>query len=311
MPQKPSAERKTFFQLFPQLFLFPLLIVTVAVLVWLLFVASAQDNRSVAELISDLQVGGAHARKQDAYTLAQKAKATTGKDEYFSAENTRQLLALVDQVEKRGDDPELLKFLTLAVGRAGRPEMTVPVMTRLALDETSPPEARVQATWALGLSRSPQAAETLMKVVEMHSDAASWEFRWNALAGLSNLGEPDAQPLLRRALEDPRRELRWSAACWLANVFNDASGVDTLRSLVDWSFLDEQRGEQGQLLTHEQKEGYLLQALEGLARVQGEGALDVIEEKASEDRSPKVRNAALKLKGEILAGRENGVAEAR
>ncbi|MBI4606351.1 MAG: hypothetical protein HY721_30670, partial [Planctomycetes bacterium] len=45
--QRPH--RKSFAQLFPQLFLFPLLIATVGVLVYLFFIASAQDTRSVEE----------------------------------------------------------------------------------------------------------------------------------------------------------------------------------------------------------------------------------------------------------------------
>jgi hypothetical protein len=39
-----------------------------------------------------------------------------------------------------GDEAEFRTFLTLAAGRAGLPELTLPVMTRIASDPDSPPQ---------------------------------------------------------------------------------------------------------------------------------------------------------------------------
>ena len=289
------GQQKTFFELLPQLFLFPLLIVTVCVLVWLLFIASAQDHRSAEELVSDLQSGGSHGRKQDAYALALKARELSQEGQYFTADVTRQLLAFVARERRLAEDPEFLEFLVMAVGRAGEPAQTVPVMTQLALDVESPPQARMWAVRALGLSGAPTAGASLLHVLATHPDPKDWEFRWNALAGLVNLRSSGAVEYLKRALQESRRELRWSAACWLAQAYGDGEGRAVLEGLTDWDFLDQQVGDSGAELTQEQKEKYMMMALEGFVRLDGRGALPLLKAKSEEVRSPGVQNLALTL----------------
>ena len=307
------SERKSFLELVPQLFLFPLIIVTIGVLVYLLFIASAQDNRTVEELIADLQSGGAHGRRQDAYTLSQRAIDIRSRGDYFTDAATRSLLSMVEKGES-GGDPELFQFLTLAAGSAGRPELTVPAMVRISRSEASPEKARMYAVRALGLSRpaesaSPEvrqameeAAMALREVVARHDEPEAWEFRWNALAGLANLRRREAVPLLHGALGEARREIRWSAACWLATFFQDGEGASTLEQLVDWDYLDGEIGDHRRELTAQEKEYYMLMALEGLVRLRGREAAPLLEEKARDRRSLKVRNSALKLKEEVLSG---------
>jgi len=302
MAAAANAERKTFMQLFPQLFLFPLLIVTVCVLVWLLFVASAQDNRTVDELLSDLESGGTHARKQDAYALAMKAREMTAAGEYFSREASERLLAFMERERQRQDDPEFLEFLVMAVGRGGEPAVTIPVMAPMALDDSGPLHARIWAVRALGLSGSSEAAGALLQLLDGPQDPLRWELRWNALGGLVNLREKRVVPHLRQAVGAPRRELSWSAACWLANSFGDDAGRSVLEALVDWEFLDLQVGDQGRELTHLQKEKYMLMALGGLARLGGPGVPELLKQKSEETRSPQVRDLALRLLQEAETG---------
>jgi HEAT repeat protein len=294
-----ARQQKTFLELLPQLFLFPLLIVTVCVLVWLLFIASAQDNRSAEELVSDLQSGGSHGRKQDAYALALKARELSQDGQYFSADVTRQLLAFVARERQLAEDPEFLEFLVMAVGRAGDPAQSVPVMTGLALDPATPPQARIWAVRALGLSGASTAGSSLLLVLASHREAGDWEFRWNALAGLVNLRSPAAVEHLRRALQETRRELRWSAACWLAMTYSDGEGRSVLEDLTDWAFLDQQMGEDSNQLTLQQKEKYMMMALEGLVRLDGRGALPLLKAKREERRSPGVQDLVLRLIGNL------------
>lgn len=283
------VRRPTFGEQLPQLFLFPLLIVVVGTMVYLFFIASGKDQRTIPELIADIETGSEHARKQDAYALALQVQEMEA-GQYLSRELTRKLLNLMARFE---DDPEFCTFVTLAAGRAGVPELTLPVMTRIAADPDSPPEIRMNAVHALALSRSPDAAAVLKQVIETHSARDEWEFRQRALAGLANMRHPDGVPLLRAALGDTERAVRWSAACWLAKFYKDGSGIDTLESLVSWDFLDRQRG--GRELTFVEKELYMIQALEGLAAVKGEAARPVLERLRADERSPKVRDAAIRL----------------
>jgi hypothetical protein len=294
---RDRIERKSFGQLFPQLFLFPLLLVVVGVLVWLFFIASAQDGRSVSELIADIESGGAHARRQDAYALALKARDVSAGGGRFSSEETRKLLRLLDRVK---DEDDLAEFATLALGRAGDPDLTLGFMSRLALADDTPAATRLHAVQALALSGSPRALETLYDVIERRQDPESWELRWIALAGAANIRDISGIPYLRKALAEPRREMRWSAACWLAIFFGEPSGRDVLWQLADWSYLDAERGDQRQELLQAQKELYMGMALQGLHRIDKEKSLDLLKEKARDRRSVKVRDVAQAL----LEGKE-------
>jgi hypothetical protein len=298
-PHQPR-ERKSFGQLFPQLFLFPLLLVVVGVLVWLFFIASAQDGRSVSELVADIESGGAHARRQDAYTLALKARevsSSAGGMGRFSTEETRKLLRLLERVKGEND---LEQFVTLALGRAGDPDLTLDLMSRLALADDTPAATRVHAVQALALSRSPRALDTLYQVLDQRLEPESWEIRWIALAGAANIRHESGIPYLRRALAEPRREMRWSAACWLAIFFGEPSGKDILWKLADWQYLDQERGDQRQELHPTQKELYMGMALQGLHRIDKEKSMDLLREKARDGRSVKVRDVAQAL----LEGKE-------
>lgn len=291
------VRRPTFGEQLPQLFLFPLLIVVVGTMVYLFFIASGKDQRTIPELIADIETGGEHARKQDAYALALQVQAMES-GQYLSRELTRKLLDLMRRFE---EEAEFCKFLTLAAGRAGVPELTLPVMTKLALDSESPPQTRMNAVHALALSRSPKAVPALKEILRTHRSDDQWEFRQRALAGLANQRHPDGIPLLRAALGDTERAVRWSAACWLANFYGDGSGLETLERLVSWEFLDSQQG--GRPLRFREKELYMIQALEGLAAVQGGEARGVLERLSRDERSPKVRDAALRLlEGGLEAG---------
>lgn len=283
------ARAKSFGQLFPQLFLFPLLLVTVGVLVWLFFIASAQDNRSVEDMISDMESGGAHARAQDAYALALKANDLSQKGEFFSAESTRRIFSLLERLK---DEENLTEFLTLALGGAGTPEISLPLMIKMALAPETAPKARLNAVYALGLSGSPDAVEPFREVIDRFVGPEEWKLRWVALGGLARLRHASAIPYLRKALGDPHREVSWGAACWLANYFQDSGGVETLRKLLDWHFLDGERGSQNEELLPEEKEKFMVEALQGLYCVEKENALDLVKEKSRDPRSYKVQNAA-------------------
>ena len=70
-------------------------------------------------------------RAQDAEALAKGlvAKQAAGEDPYLGAKETRQLLELVEGAAT-GED-ELRRFLILALGRSGQPELSVPFLLEL------------------------------------------------------------------------------------------------------------------------------------------------------------------------------------
>ena len=241
-----------------------LLIVVVCVLVYLLFVASGKDSRDIRQLIVDIESGGALARKQDAYSLAMQVRDMQP-GVWLDKELTEKLLRLREQF---GDEVEFEKYVTLTLGRVGDPELTLPLMRELATSDQVDPEQQITAVTALGLMQSPEAAQILVRVVVANPGADAWELRWRALGGLTRMREAEGRRLLRDALGDNRREIRWSAACWLAEVYTDPSGANLLDDLVSWEFLDAERGADRELRLDE-KEGYMIQALRGLAVLRG------------------------------------------
>lgn len=286
---------KTFAQLFPQLFLFPLLIVAVGVMGYYFFRASTEDTRTVEELLSDIESGGSHSRKQDMYALAVKVRDLTtasGEPQYFSEATTRQLLGLL---ERSQDDATVRQYLTAALGRAGTPSLTVPLLSAIALAPERTPEERVYAIQGLTLSRAPSALDTLKKVIDQNGSAETWEVRWVALAGLANSGAREAVPYLRQFLGEPRRELSWSSACWLANYFSDDAGIETLRKLTDWSYLDGERGDRSRPLSNAEKEQYMVMAMEGLWHLEKGDATAVLQARSRDSRSARVKRVAFDL----------------
>ncbi len=291
-----NSRPKTFAQLFPQLFLFPLVIVAVGVMVWLFFHASVEDNRSIEDLISDIESGGSHARKQDMFALAVKARelvTVEGKPVYFSAEVTRKLLHLLEK--SQDEDATFRQYLTAALGRSGDPTLTTPVMAEIATAEGRTLDERVHAVQALGLSGSPEAVGVLKKVLDTSHAPEDWDLRWVTLASLANLRDPAALPYLRAAVADRRLEVSWNAACWLATFFGDSEGIGLLRQLTDWSFLDAARGDRDRALTSGEKEQFMVMAIEGLWSLEKKDSLELLRAKSKDSRSMKARNAALQL----------------
>ena len=304
-----------FGKLFPQLFLFPLLLVTVAVLVYLLFVASARDSRSIDDLLRDIQSGGGHSRKQDAWALAQKVSEvdTRGGDGYITEEQTRQLLRLLDQAIE-DDDDEMRSFLVFAFGRLGQPELTWPRLKGILDDPATSSEVRKNVILGLSLSRNRAAVPTLLHEVRSRTDPGEWETRWIATHAVVNiLTHGEALPAdrlandplvemavrgLRPMVGNSRKEVSWNTSVWLAKYFRDDQGESVLRDLVSWEFLDAQRGERNQELTEGEKAAFMALAIEGLYALHGADLRALLEEKKN-DRSLPVRNVALTCLGEL------------
>ena len=306
----PRKGGKTFLQLFPQLFLFPLLIVIVLVLVWVFFGAIAQDNRDVTELIRDIQAGGGHSRMQDAKALADLlvAKQIAGGDPYLGVAETRQLLQLAEATPP--GEGQLKVFLVVALGRCGQPQQAVPFLLSLLSQENLPKALRQATVRGLGLSGDRQAVLALLDEVDRAGTPENWQSRWEAVAGVVNIllrenpGEeqsfrhdPQAGVILEKwklLVNDPRREISWTTAFWLAKHFGDDSGEGILENILSRDFLDKQRGDHNRGLTVQEKENWMCRALEGLHILRGVALRDILEEKKN-DPSLAVRGKALML----------------
>ena len=310
----PRKGGKSFLELFPQLFLFPLLIVIVLVLVYVFFGAIAADNRGVGDLLRDIRIGGGHARQQDAHALAMLLldKQEKGKDPYLSSTQTGELIELVQNATSGEDD--LRGYLVLALGRSGQPQLSLPFLLDLLTRKDLAQDLRQEAITGLGLSGDSSAILPLLDEIDRPGGEQSWQSRWLAIWGVVNIlvrenpdtvGSFDDGPRVRLVarklkskVNDSRREISWTTAYYLARYFGDDSGEIILQDMLSWDFLGEQLGDNDNALTSEEQQRWMCQALEGLYSLRGGGLKDVLEEKKS-DRNMRVRNAAMRLLGKL------------
>ena len=306
----PRKGGRTFLELFPQLFGIPFLIVIVLVLVWVFFGAIAKDNRSVADLLRDIQAGGGHSRLQDAKALADQlvAKQATGEDPYLGPRETSQLLQLVENASS-GED-QLRIFLVVALGRSGQPQQAVPFLLGQLAQQNISAELRQATIAGLAWSGDRKAIPALLDEVEVPGSPRVWGSRFLAIGGVVNIlirngpdlektlaDDPQARAVLDKLkgqVNDQRKEISWNTAFWLARHFGDDSGASILEEILDWDFLDRVRGDHNRGLTVQQKERWMCQALDGLYRLRGSEFRDVLLEKKT-DRSLAVKDKALTL----------------
>ncbi|MEM7233528.1 MAG: hypothetical protein AAF517_15230, partial [Planctomycetota bacterium] len=252
---RPSGRRvggaSSFAALFPQLFLIPLLLVTIGVLVYLFFIAVAEDARSIEKILSDMESGGKHSRGQDAYALSQRlneeALKNPGKRRFLTK---RQADLLISLLEKQPDELTR-KYVPLVLGRAGQPATVVPFFrARLAKPDLSA-EERSSLVFAMGATNSPDVVPDLVATVEKYSGPTDWELRLltiHSLVQIAAANESHASrakilELLQKTLKDEHRLVSWNTAYYLAEYFGDSSGVGVLRELLAPGFVDRLRND--------------------------------------------------------------------
>ena len=308
---------KSFLQLFPFLFLIPLLLVTVGALIYLFFIASAHDHRSVGEIIRDMQSGGPHARSQDAYELAQLLLSQGGADGrgFLSEKNTDLLIRLLRRFP---DETNTRIYVIKALGRAGQPAQVLPVLGAVLAEVDGPREELSAAIEALQYTRSPGAVPPLIGALGRLESYDDWDLRCQAILALGEISrlrrDLRSEPIveeLRRHVGDPRREVAWYASFLLAKRFRDNAGVAELRKLVDLEFIDELRGDRNRQVADRDRHGWVLMGVEGLHAL---GEPDMVEKMREIRRVAKERRwtRLLNTVNEILLGaeREGGKADA-
>ncbi len=304
-----AADDRTFIQLIPQFFIFPLVLVTVGVLVYVFFIAAAQDHKPTSELLDDIRAGWLQTKNRSAFELAMRAHELEGAGEHFTVDETRQIVSILQGTpgstnsssassgSAYSGDVHLRAYLVLALGRAGAPELALPELLK-ALEGSGIEytlEAKVGAIRGLGLSRSVEVIDPLLTQLKNFPGDDSWEVRENILGAVTNIAAgPDVDAgvkarvseVLRKHLEDPRWSTRWNAALFLATHFRDPSGVETLRDLLDREFLKEKFTEEG---FHFQTT-WMIAAVQALIAVRDVDSYPTIQSLSS-DQSAQVRNA--------------------
>jgi len=140
-------------------------------------------------------------------------------------------LAAAFREARRTGDIKLQRYLALALGRTGDGRAAVPLGEGL---DDADGDTRLYCAWGLMQVGGDEALAVLRRVAETHGDDG---VRKMAVFALGRRGDREAAPVLRRALGDPDRDVRWNAAISLARL-GDASGETILMEILETSTPD-------------------------------------------------------------------------
>jgi HEAT repeat protein len=278
-----------------QFFLIPLVVVGIAVLLFVGFRSLVADERDPQQYLAEIRYGGWYRQWPAAYELSQLMA-----DPKIRADRTLgpELVKAFD--EAKNYDPRVRRYLALAIGRLDPPlpPDAVATLTK-ALDEQDS-EARISAIWALGSSGDPKVAERLQPLFES-SDAGIRKMVVYALGALPG----DAQVVtLRTALQDPVPDVRWNAAIALTR-HGRSDGVPVLKQMMDRAYVEEtvkrELAERSGEYRHptdlsEERDpvsDVMISGLRAAAALKDPGLRPSIESLSQQDRSLKVRQAAI------------------
>ena len=268
-----------------QFFLIPLAVVGVTVLMYFGFRSLLTDERSPQDYIVELRTGGLNRRWPAAYELSrQMADPKVRRDPAVA-------MALVKAFEDSGHDadPQVRRYLALAIGRldAPWPAQAVADLTKSLEDPQS--EVALSAIWALGSSGDASVVPKLQPLYES-SDPGIRKMVVYALGALPG----DVQLVtLRTALQDSAADVRWNAAVALSR-HGSREGVAVLGQMLDRSYVEQAvKRDVRQDEDQDPIGDVMISGLRAVAALKDASLKPSVESLSQQDRSMKVRQAAL------------------
>ncbi|HVT43520.1 MAG TPA: HEAT repeat domain-containing protein [Thermoanaerobaculia bacterium] len=258
-----------------QFVLFPLGVVAIGVLVFLLFGMLASEDHSVREHLGDIRSGSSHRRWQAAFQLS-KAIA---KGDAKSYPNLQSEVADL-YVRAQDDDPRIRRYLAMVLGSLGD-RRSVPVLVDGLADRD--PETRVYAVLALAEIGEPRAAGPVAALVADDDPA----LRKSVVYTLGVLGQKDSAAAVASVLNDPVTDVRWNAAIALARL-DDSRALPVLHEMLDRS-----RTSGVEKIREDQIEAAMMGAMPAYTKLAGSESRTLLETIAARDPNLRVRSAAL------------------
>ena len=220
-----SGEEKGDWRVVLQFFVVPLALVAVLVTVFFGLQVLRSRRPDLRATLDDLKSTGGFRlpwvgdpkRWQSGYDLSLLLRSGEG------ASAPHPELAAAFREARRTGDIKLQRYLALALGRTGDGRAAVPLGEGL---DDADGDTRLYCAWGLMQVGGDEALAVLRRVAETHGDDG---VRKMAVFALGRRGDREAAPVLRRALGDPDRDVRWNAAISLARL-GDASGETILTS---------------------------------------------------------------------------------
>jgi len=212
-----------------QFFLIPLTVVALTVTVYVGFRSLLADDRSPQEYLSEIRNGGSDRRWPAAYELSRLMA-----DPKVRADRTLGP-ALVKAFQESTGDPQVRRYLALAIGRLD-PPLPADAVADLthALDDPDS-ETRITVIWALGSSGDQAVVPRLLTLYQAQdADAGIRKMLVYALGALPGDTQIDT---LRTALQDSTADVRWNAAVALAR-HGRSEGAAVLQQMLDRAYVE-------------------------------------------------------------------------
>jgi len=268
-----------------QFFLIPLAVIAVTVAVYVGFRSLLADDRSPQDYLTEIRNGGSNRRWPAAYELSRlMSDPEVRSDRSLGPARVKAFL-------ESTDDPQVRRYLALAIGRLDPP---LPPDAVAALGrglEDSDSETRISVIWALGSSGDPAVVARLAPMYgAQDADPGIRKMVVYALGALPG----DTQLLtLRTALQDPAADVRWNAAVALAR-HGRSDGVPVLQQMLNRAYVEQHvRRDIRQDEDQDPIADVMISGLRAAATLKNESLRPSVATLSREDRSTKVRQAAL------------------
>ncbi len=292
-----------------QFFLIPLTVVGVTVVLYLGFRSLVSDPRSAQDYLNEIRYGGEDRQWPAAYELSRLMG-----DKQVRADRSLAPALVKAFDEAKDDDPRVRRYLALAIGRLD-PPLPPEAIAVLANSLDDPErqwnpdwfsrlngwsdidinEARISTIWALGSSGDPSVVARLEPLYNS-ADAGIRKIVVYALGALPG----DTQIVtLRTALQDSAPDVRWNAAVALAR-HGRTEGLPVLREMIDRAHVEQVvKRDVRQDSDRDPIAEVMISGLRAIASLKDASLKGSLETLSQQDRSLKVRQAALEALKEI------------
>jgi HEAT repeat protein len=267
-----------------QFFLIPLTVVALTVTVYVGFRSLLADDRSPQEYLSEIRNGGSDRRWPAAYELSRlMSNPKVRSDKTLAA-------ALVKAFQESKADPDVRRYLALAIGRLD-PPLPPDALADLthALDDPDS-QTRISVIWALGSSGDEAVVPRLIPLYQAQdADAGIRKMVVYALGALPGDTQVDT---LRTALQDETPDVRWNAAVALAR-HGRSEGASVLHQMLDRAYVERTvKREVRQDTDQDPIADVMISGIRAGAAIKDASLKPAIETLSQQDRSMKVRQAA-------------------
>ena len=268
-----------------QFFLIPLTVVAVTVAVYVGFRSLLADDRSPKDYLAQIRNGGSDRRWPAAYELSRlMADPKVRADKSLAP-------ALVKAFQESKNDPDVRRYLALAIGRLD-PPLPADAVADLthALDDPDS-QTRISVIWALGSSGDEAVVPRL--VMLYHAQDVDAGIRKMVVYALGALPGDTQVDTLRTALQDTAPDVRWNAAVALAR-HGRTEGTTVLAEMIDRAYVERTvKRDVRQDDDQDPIADVMISGIRAGAAIRDGSLRTTIETLSQRDRSMKVRQAAI------------------